>query len=174
MTLAAWIKPALADSLIPLLFAYAAWTVQGWHKDKVIAELHQKAAESSATAARRLTAATERVRALEHLVQDGFDDRTEQFKKEIQNAKRSRDRFIAGVRNGTIRLSIPATCAGAAPSPDTTAAAGSENETRAELDPAAASALEAIAGEGDDGIRQLNTCIDDYNAVREKYNVQTK
>jgi prophage endopeptidase len=173
MSLLAWLKRFVIDSAIPLLFAYAAWTAQGWRKDLVTAELQQETAENEKEAALHLVTAMTKVRELEREIEVGFDDRTQQLKKEIQNARHDRDHFIAGVRNGTIRLSIPiTTLAGCAATADTGIAARGGDEARAELDPTAASTLEAITNDGDDRIRQLNMCIDDYNAVREKYNVQ--
>ncbi|MFZ6730603.1 lysis system i-spanin subunit Rz [Undibacterium sp. Ji42W] len=94
--------------------------------------------------------------------------------KEMQDEKDKQDKFISGVRNGTVRLSIPVkacpTSAGAnsAPGP------GDIPETRAELTPTAGNALAAIATDGDNAIRQLNACIDSYQAIRTVINVQAK
>lgn len=125
-------------------------------------------------ALQKLDEASQRVRELERAAQLMVDARAEQLKKEKADAKTERDNFIAGVRNGTIRVSIPVAGSGNTDSANSAAAGGNGGEKRAELDPAAAATLEAIAGDGDDAIRQLNTCIDTYNDIRRKYNVQTK
>ena len=53
---------------------------------------------------------------------------------------------------------VPATADAPAPSGDT--------ETRAELDPRIAQSLVDLTSRGDQAIRQLNTCIDQYEKVR--------
>lgn len=81
------------------------------------------------------------------------------------DAKKSIDSLADGLRSGSIRLSVrtaPATghaagADGASPRP---------HETRTELDREDAEALLGLTGEGDVAIRDLNTCIDAYRAVR--------
>ncbi len=78
-------------------------------------------------------------------------------------ARLADDAYRAAVRAGRIRVSVPAA----------RAADGSSSqpgEARAELDAEAALRIDAIAGEGDSAIRELNQCIDAYNEVREKVN----
>ncbi|WP_439587649.1 lysis system i-spanin subunit Rz [Hydrogenophaga sp.] len=95
--------------------------------------------------------------------------------EELQRVENEKAAFIAGVRAGRIRLSIPVAHAAAcnahhsAASADP-AAAAEPAETRAELAPAAAQSLVAIADDGDTAIRDLNTCIDRYNTVRTTLN----
>ena len=140
---------------------------------------HQEAAtqraKADATAAIQLAEAKENAREQERLIARSLATIAENRRKELTDAQADRNRFVAGVRAGTIRLSIPvASCSGNAEGTDPAPAAGNRNETRAELAPAAGETLTAIAGEGDDGIRQLNSCIDAYNAVREASNVQAR
>ncbi|KAB8065729.1 hypothetical protein [Janthinobacterium violaceinigrum] len=73
-----------------------------------------------------------------------------------------------------MRLSIPVASGQCAATADPTFTADHRIEARAELDPATAAALDAIAGDGDDVTRQLNACIDAYNTVRNTYHVQTE
>lgn len=87
-----------------------------------------------------------------------------QLIKEKQNAKAANDRYVAALRAGDERLyvnvrPVPAS-EGAAP------ASGDRPETRAELDPETAANLVGITNDGDDAIRQLNSCIDAYNAIQ--------
>lgn len=95
--------------------------------------------------------------------------------KETDRVQAENDDFVAGVRSGRIRLSIPTKGAGAPevckPDPAHGApSAGPPEEARAELEPAAAANLVAITNDGDDAIRDLNACIDRYNTVRASIN----
>ncbi|OEZ90104.1 bacteriophage lysis protein [Janthinobacterium sp. HH107] len=170
MTTSTW-RPLAACLLCGAL---AGWTVQGWRKDASIAELQRAAAIQTATAATALAQATARVLALERAAGAALAQRADHLTQEQTHAKTERDRFNADVRNGAVRLSIPVASGQCATTADSTAAAGHWHETRAELDPATAAALDAIAGDGDDATRQLNACIDAYNTVRDTYHVQTK
>ena len=149
------------------------WTVQGWRKDAVIAALHSAAATQAATAATELAQATARVLTLERAASTALAQQTTQFIQDQTHAKTERDRFMLDVRSGAVRVSIPiaGSCSAAA---DTPAADGNRHQARAELDPATAATLGAIAGDGDDATRQLNACIDAYNTVRDTYHVQTE
>lgn len=154
--------------------AIAGWTTQGWRKDASIAELQRQEATSKATAATELAQATARVLTLERTAGTALAQRADQLTQEQTHAKTDRDRFNADVRNGAVRLSIPVASGQCAATADSTVAAGHQHQTRAELDPATAAALDAIAGDGDDATRQLNACIDAYNTVRDTYHVQTE
>src|SRR5450830_2153714 len=172
MMLPTWLRNVAAAALLAGA-AVAAWTVQGWRKDTVIADLRLAAAQADEAAALTLVRATDEARQREQDAAKAQQDRANQLMKERDDARTDRDHFIAGVRSGAIRLSIPVVSRDAdASSADAGTVAGNRNETRAELDPEAAQFLDAIAGEGDDAIRQLNACIDTYNNVREKFNVQ--
>ncbi|TNC77553.1 lysozyme [Janthinobacterium lividum] len=164
---------ALAMGL--LAGAVLGWTAQGWRKDAALADLRRTAATAQATAAAALAQATGRVLQLERAAAGQLAARTDQLTKENQHAQTDRDRFMADVRSGAIRLSIPV--AGNCPSAgaaDPAAAGVDRHQARAELDGAAAAALDAIAGDGDAATRQLNACIDAYNLVRNTYHVQTE
>ncbi|WP_240453573.1 lysis system i-spanin subunit Rz [Janthinobacterium agaricidamnosum] len=154
--------------------AIAGWTTQGWRKDAAIAELQRAAATSKTTAATELAQATARVLTLERAAGAALAQRADHLTQEQSHAKAERDHFNADVRSGAVRLSIPVASGRCATTADSTAAAGHRSEARAELDPATAAALDAIAGDGDDATRQLNACIDAYNQVRDTYHVQTE
>ncbi|PJJ21777.1 bacteriophage Rz lysis protein [Janthinobacterium sp. 67] len=154
--------------------AIAGWTTQGWRKDASIAELQRAAAIQTATAATELAQATARVLTLERAAGAALALRADHLTQEQTHAKTERNRFSLDVRSGAVRLSIPVASGQCTASADTTAAAGHRREARAELDPATAAALDAIAGDGDDATRQLNACIDAYNLVRDTYHVQTE
>jgi len=78
---------------------------------------------------------------------------------------------VAGVRAGTVRVrvpivpEVPASCGPETRSPAQGGAAGPET-AYAQLDPTAAADLAGIAHDGDQGIRELNYCIDRYELMR--------
>lgn len=170
MTTATW-RPLAA---VLLCGAIAGWTTQGWRKDASIAELQRAAATSKTNAATALAQANARVLTLERAAGAALARRADHLTQEQTHAKTERDRFNADVRSGAMRLSIPIAGGQCAATADSAAAAGHRHQTRAELDPATAAALDAIAGDGDDATRQLNACIDAYNTVRDTYHVQTE
>lgn len=154
--------------------ALVGWSAQGWRKNAAIAELQRTAATSKTTAATALAQATARVLTLERAAGAALAQRADHLTQEQTHAKTERDRFSLDVRSGAVRLSIPIASGQCAATADATAAAGHQHQARAELDPATAAALDAIAGDGDDATRQLNACIDAYNLVRDTYHVQTE
>ncbi|APA71542.1 hypothetical protein YQ44_18745 [Janthinobacterium sp. 1_2014MBL_MicDiv] len=154
--------------------AIAGWTAQGWRKDASIATLQRTAAIQTSIDTNALAQATARVLTLERAAGAALAQRADHLTQEQTHAKTERDRFSLDVRSGAVRLSIPVTSGQCAATADTAAAAGHRHETRAELDPATAAALDAIAGDGDDATRQLNACIEAYNLVRDTYRVQTE
>ena len=170
MTASTW-RP-LATCL--LCGALVGWTAQGWRKDAAIAELQRAAATSKSTAATALAQATARVLTLERAASVSLAQRADHLTQEQTHAKTERYRFNADVRSGAVRLSIPVAGGQCAATADPTAAAGDRHQTRAELEPATAAALDSIAAAGDAATRQLNACIDAYNLVRDTYHVQTE
>ncbi|KAB8060476.1 lysozyme [Janthinobacterium violaceinigrum] len=170
VTATTW-RPLVA---ILLCGALAGWTAQGWRKDASIAVLQRAATIQTATAATELARATTRVLTLERAAGAALAHRADHFTQEQTHAKTERDRFNDDVRSGAVRLSIPVASGQCAAITDPTTTAGHRIEARAELDPATAAALDAIAGDGDDAIRKLNACINAYNTVRDTYHVQTE
>ncbi|MDC8757511.1 lysis system i-spanin subunit Rz [Janthinobacterium fluminis] len=168
------LQKCLAPALGMIVGAMLSWTVQGWRKDATIADLRRAAATSEAAAATRLAQATGHARELERAAALGLDNHTEQFKLEMSHAQAERDRFIADVRGGAVRLSIPVAGACAVGAAYSAPAGEDSDQARAELNIEAAAALGAIAGDGDDAARQLNACIDAYNSIREQFNVQAQ
>lgn len=74
--------------------------------------------------------------------------------RELTNAQNTNAQLRAAVATGKRRLSVQATCpaVGATTSPT----GMDDDQARAELDPAAAERIVAIASDGDDAIRALN------------------
>jgi hypothetical protein len=89
------------------------------------------------------------------------------LRKANNDAKTQTQKLYSDINNGTLKLRIPVKtpeCAVSATA-DTTASSGS-TETRAELDPAVAQSLVDLTSRGDQAIRSLNTCIDQYDEIR--------
>lgn len=86
------------------------------------------------------------------------------------DAIRASKNLLADLRSGTLRLSIPAAAGADVPGPGAGGATAGLVQARTELDPATGASLVAITDDGDAGIRDLNTCIDAYNAVRAQVN----
>lgn len=130
------------------------YTAQKWQVKALAAD---KAAE------KRLADETQKVLDTERKMQIAKADLIKKHETEVKNAKLENDRLRASLHNGTLRLSVPtrALCA----TTDATNSGIKLAETRAELDAETADDLIAIATEGDDAIRDLNLCIDQYNAV---------
>ncbi len=168
--------PLLAYLIAAALLVYTGWMVQGWRKDVTIERIQRDASKAREKAATDLAAAERRERDKERDGANLLTTRTNELKKEIADAQAEKTAFIAGVRRGDIRLSIPvASCTASGTAGTDPALDGRDrHQARADLTPAAASALETIAGDGDDAIRQLNACIDAYNDIRHRYNVQAQ
>lgn len=121
---------------------------------------------TQAESAIQLAADTTDTLETERLMHRSLAAKAAQYHKDLQNERTKHDRFVAGVRAGAIRLSIPVSACQGPESPDPAVIARSGYETRAQLTPEAGATLAAIASDGDEGIRQLNQCIDAYNTIR--------
>lgn len=147
----------------------------GWSRAATSTEAAAQAREARINAdhAQALATVTQRERDAETRARDELDIQVKNFRQEINDEKTKRDRFVADVRSGAVRLSIPirgnAHCAAAAGA-DAAPGPRDRDETRTELAPQAGIDLAAIADDGDDGIKQLNACIDSYNTVRARFN----
>ena len=133
---------------------FLGWIVNGWWSGNRIARLEKDHAEV-------VLKAEQDARKKEQAMQAEHDALAKKYKKEKKNAQTEIDRLRNRIRAGTVRLSV-ATRSGAVSSNPGTAT----GETRAELDAQTADDLVAIAADGDDAIRELNLCIDQYNAIR--------
>ena len=156
-----WIALAVAAAV---LFCVVKYKDAIHQVDKLKAEIAQDQAAAAATA-----------RENEKLMSRSLAAIATTLQKEMQDEKDKRDKFIADVRTGAVRLSIPVKACSARTSANTATGPSNSPETRAELTQEAGTALAAIAADGDDAIRQLNACIDSYQAIRAITNhVQTK
>ena len=169
------LRVGLGAGVLAVAFV-VAWTVQGWRKDADIDHLKAGIATANQAAADARAARTQQVLQAERNARDAIQAITDKLTTERDTARHEKDLYIAGVRSGAIRLSVPVIAAvPAGPGcADSAAAGGPGQEARAQLTPAAAEFLDDIASEGDDAIRQSNALIDAYNALREKLNVQAQ
>lgn len=114
------------------------------------------------TANTRIKTLEEKARATEHQHGQDMAAASAQYQKDLTHEKATRDRVIADLRSGALRLRVPVTCA-ISTAGDSTAAAGAsaagrDGETRAELSGAAAEFLVGLASEADEVVHQLTAC----------------
>lgn len=94
-----------------------------------------------------------------------FDGLKSKVLKERKNAETRIAGLNAALLAGELRLSIPAPA-----QPGAASAGPGAPEARTELDRATSASLVAITADGDAAIRDLNQCVDSYNALKEKLN----
>lgn len=91
----------------------------------------------------------------------GFENAAESNRKEKENAKAENDKLRAAVATGARRLSVRIT---SCEQPNGT---GTGNQqARAELVPQVAERIIGVGIDGDDAVRDLNACIDKYQALK--------
>jgi Lhr-like helicase len=82
-------------------------------------------------------------------------------------AKAKETKLRTDIASGERKLFIPVkTSCPVSAAADSTSVAGDSRETRTELDRSVAEALIAITADGDQAIRKLNACIDQYETLR--------
>lgn len=132
---------------------FFGWTINEWWNGNRIAKLEKDHAEA-------VRKAEQDARQKEQAMQTERDALAIKYDQENQEAQNEINRLRNLVRTGAMRLSVPTTTCKVPGSPG----AGTE-QTRAELDPKTADDLVAIATDGDEAIRKLNLCIDQYQAI---------
>ncbi len=158
--------------LLVAAFGVAAYTL---HALGVAAGRAQVQAQWDAQTIERTTADRDQLaRAIERTAALGDQIATLQSdnRKGQADALRASQTLAADLRAGRISLSIPAAAAGSGghvPGAAAGAVAG-PGPARTELDPATGASLVAITSDGDAAIRDLNTCLGAYAAVRAQVN----
>lgn len=132
----------------------AGWMVNGW---RLNAQIEATAAEH----AQAIQKAEQEARAKEQAWQSAHNELQAQHEKERKDAESKIADLRRRVQSGAVRMSVNATACTVSQNPGT-----GLTETRAELDRQAADDLIAIAADGDAAIRELNLCIDKYNALK--------
>lgn len=89
-----------------------------------------------------------------------------QREKEVTNAKAQIDSLRAKLRSGSVRLSVATSSCHTDTSPG--GATTGVVETRADLLPDVSESILTIGSDADNTVRELNSCIDKYEAVRLK------
>jgi len=109
----------------------------------------------------------EEARVKEQALVTAVQTQANQLVKAEQHAKTISQKRNADIDSGTLRLRIPvkATCPTIQATTDAAPASRDSVQADTELDRETAKALVAITDDGDKAIRQLNACIDAYNAV---------
>ena len=144
-------------------FSGAAWKTQQHNKE---AQAQQQA---HARALQALSSKLEQSRAN---LQSILDQQTTTLQatnaKEQAQANAHHNTLDTGLRAGTIGLRVPVVPASCIPTavPAANHPSAQPATTHAQLEPATAAALAALPHEGDAAIRDLNTCIAQYNAVK--------
>ena len=147
-------------------FSGAAWKTQ---------QHTQQAQAQQQAHARALQALSSKLEQSRDKLQSTLDQQTTTLQatnaKEQAQANAHHNTLDTGLRTGAIGLRVPivpASCI--APAVPTTDHPSAQPATaHAQLEPATAAALAALPHEGDAAIRDLNTCIAQYNAVKTAY-----
>lgn len=144
-------KQKLLVGIACLIIGFVAGLTWGQYRLEKIQKEYTEAALQAEQAAR----------AKEQAWQAAHDTLAGKYKEDTKNAEAEITALRKRIRAGAHRLSVPARSCTVSGNPG--AATG---ETRAELDAQTADDLVAIAADGDRAIRELNLCIDQYNALK--------
>jgi hypothetical protein len=144
----------ILSAVLAILFAFGTGYYKGGEDEASkqqaqIALLNQKSRETE-----------------QKLMQDAFDA-TIKLKKAQAYAQTLAQKRNADIDSGALKLRIPVqatSCPVSAPA-DSAPPTGDSVQATAELDGATAKSLVAITDQGDANTRQLNACIDAYNAI---------
>jgi len=128
--------------------------INGWRLNGEIETIRADHATAQAEA-------SEAAREKEQAMQGEIDTLTAKRKKEQKDYETKINRLNADLAAGRVRLTVPVATCGAS-----TGSGIRLGEARAELDGEASQSLVSIASDGDAAIRELNYCIDAYEAVR--------
>jgi prophage endopeptidase len=102
----------------------------------------------------------------ERVLVSAIQTQATKLQKANQDAKLAQQKRNVDIDNGILKLRIPTkTSCPISTATDTTPASGDSVQATAELDREIAKSLVAITDQGDANTRQLNACIDAYNAA---------
>lgn len=132
----------------------AGWMVNGWR-------LNEKIEATAAEHAQALQRAEQEARDKEQAWQSAQNELQAKYEQEKKDAESKITDLRRRVQSGAVRLSVATRSGAVSSNPGT-----GTGETRAELDPETANDLISIASDGDAAIRELNLCIDKYNALK--------
>ena len=132
----------------------AGWFANGW---RLNAQIEATAAEH----AQAIQRAEQEARSKEQEWQSAHNELQARYEEEKKDAESKIADLRRRVQSGTVRLSVPATACAVSQNPGTGIA-----ETRAELDGKTAERILSVGRDGDEAIRDLNLCIDQYKALQ--------
>jgi len=103
----------------------------------------------------------------EQILISTIQTQSNKLQKANQDAKLAQQKRNSAIDSGALKLRIPvkAPDCSVSTASDATPASGDSVQATAELDPTIAKSLIAITDQGDSNTRQLNACIDAYNAA---------
>lgn len=138
--------------IIGLALTFCAGDFNGSHRERKKIELRDAQAEA---------AALSKVRDESRNNVIAIDNIAAANQKEKEHAQAKINQLRADVRRGAVRLSV-------ATSPSTASRnTGATNpETRSELLPEVSESILDIGTDADNTVRDLNSCVDSYNAIR--------
>lgn len=132
----------------------AGWLGNGWR-------LNARIEATEAEHAQALQRAEQEARAKEQAWQSAHNELQAKYEQEKKDVESKIADLRHRVQSGAVRMSVPATSCAVSQNTGTGAI-----QTRAELDGKTADDLIAIAADGDAAIKELNLCIDKYNAMK--------
>lgn len=143
--------------ILGFIFAIGASATTGYHKGRLSEENRQKLV---------IAQLNEEARVKEQALAKAVNTTATQLVKVNNEAKVQIAKRDAAITAGTLKLRVPTKTVCPVSTPDNPApASGNSIQATAELDPTTARNLVAITDQGDSNTRQLNACIDAYNAA---------
>lgn len=144
------------------LGAWAAWSWQASHYGKQLAEQAAAYGRDREQAAVAVIDWQESQQAERRALEDRLQANDQTHYKELHDAQTYQARLRDRLATADVRLSVLLAAPGGGGGVPTAAGAGSvvHGGARAELDPAAAQRIVAIAGDGDQGLIALASCQD--------------
>jgi prophage endopeptidase len=120
-----------------------------------------------------IAALNAKARETEQRLQADAQETADKLRKQNDEASKRIENLKSDISSGKRKLFIPVkatACPTIQATADAPAPSGDSVQTGAELDREAAKTLISITDDGDKAIRQLNACIDAYNAVYQTLN----
>lgn len=160
----AWLLPVLALVLGFALGGWLAWTWQANAYGKDLADQAEAYSRDREQAAAAVINWQETQQDARRALEDRLQANDETHYKELRDAQTNQARLRDRLATADLRLSVLLNTAASSGGGGLPAAAGTcgmvHGGTRAELDPAAAQRIVAIAGDGDQGLIALAACQD--------------
>lgn len=162
MSAKGWSLPTLAMVLGLALGSWGAWTWQANTYDKTLAEQAKAYSTDREQAAAAVIDWQETQQDARRALEDRLQANDETHYKELRDEQAKQARLRGQLATADVRLSVLLNATASGGSGGVPATAGTcvvvHGGARAELDPAAAQRIVAIAGDGDQGLIALQAC----------------